>query len=185
MRKKEINSDFNLMEGFRLGHQKCFTEVFNLFYASLCHYSLKITQDQAVAEDIVEDSFIKIWERRDMFFEINVLKSYIYTTVRNASLNWIKKDRNIIFLSENIEQVVLFDADDSFKHIIGSEVFNKLSKALEKLSPQSRQIIKMIFFEGKNTRTVAEELGISQSTVKTQKGRSLHKLKANLISPKQ
>ncbi len=165
------------MEGFRLGHQKCFTEVFNLFYTSLCYYSFKVTQDQAAAEDIVEDSFIKIWERREIFFEINVLKSYLYTTVRNASLNWIKKNRNIISLSENIGQTVVFDEDYSFKHLVGSEVFSKLSKALENLSPQGKQIIKMIYFEGKNIRCVAEELGVSQSTVKTQKGRSLIKLK--------
>jgi len=165
------------MDGFRAGQHNCFTDVFNLFYASLCYYSLKITQDQAASEDIVEDSFIKIWERRDIFFEINVLKSYLYTTVRNASLSWIKKDRNIISLPQNIDQVVFSDEYDSFKYIIGSEVYNKLHRALKQLSPQGKQIIKMIFFEGKNTRCVANELGISQSTVKTQKGRSISTLK--------
>lgn len=161
------------MEGFRAGQHKCFTELFNLLYASLCYYSLKITRDQAAAEDIVEDSFIKIWERREIFFEIKVLKSYFYTTVRNASLNWTKKNCNIHPLAENIEQTLFSNQLDSFEHIAGAEVYAKLSMALEKLSPQGKQIIKMIFFEGKKTRVVSEELGISQSTVKTQKGRCI------------
>ena len=170
------------MQGFRAGQHTCFEEVFNLLYASLCHYSLKITHDQAATEDIVEDSFIKIWERRAIFFELNVLKSYSYKTVRNVSLNWVKKTAITHPLPENIVGETIPEEYDSFNFIIESEVYSKLSFAIEKLSPQGKQIIKMIFFDGKDTRAVAEQLGVSQSTVKTQKGRSLIKLKKYLTS---
>jgi RNA polymerase sigma-70 factor (ECF subfamily) len=179
MRKQKTHSDTELMEGLRLGQEDCFTKLFNLYYHALCFYSLKITKDQAAAEDIAEESFIRIWERKHLFFEINVLKSYLYTTVRNASLNWVKKNQHVYPLSQNMDNTIS-EEHASFKHIVGSEVYNKLSSALEQLSPQGRQIIKMIFFEGKNTRCVAEELGVSQSTVKTQKARSILKLKKGL-----
>ena len=168
------------MEGFRAGQHECFTTVFNLLYAPLCHASVRMTLDQDASEDIVEDSFIKVWERREIFFEINVLKSYLYTTVRNASINWIRRNKNVFPLPENIDQRILVQEQESFKYIIESEVYSKLSRAFEQLSPQGRQIMRMIFFEGKKTRGIAEELGISQSTVKTQKGRSLLKLKISL-----
>jgi RNA polymerase sigma-70 factor (ECF subfamily) len=177
MRKQKIHNEIALMEGFRLGYQKSFTQVFNLFYHALCFYALKITKDQGAAEDIAGESFVRIWERKELFFEINVLKSYLYTTVRNASLNWIKKNHQIQPLTENVDNIISSAEYDSFKNIVGSEVWSKLSNALEQLSPQGKQIIKMIFFEGKNTRVVARELGVSQSTVKTQKGRSMLKLK--------
>jgi len=185
MRKNELDSKYSLMEGFRAGQHQNFTEIFKLLYAPLCYHALKITNEEAAAEDIVEDSFIKIWERREIFFEINVLKSYLYTTVKNECLNWIKKNSKKTFLSENLFQSDVPETPHIFEYTLASEVYNQLSGALEQLSPQGKQIIKMIFFESKNTRTVAEELGISESTVKTQKGRSLQKLKTRLLFPKQ
>lgn len=177
MRKKEINSEVSMMDGFRQGHHTAFMEVFNLLYSSLCYYSFKITTDQAAAEDIVEDSFIKIWERREMFFEMNVLKSYLYATIRNASFNWLKKEKQAQALKENIKINLTPEENAAFKNMLGAEIFSRLTVAMQNLPPQGMQVIKMIFFEGKNTRTAAEELGVSQSTVKTQKRRSLLKLK--------
>ena len=168
------------MDGFRLGHQDAFTEVFHLLYSTLCYYALKITHDQAAAEDIAEDSFIKIWERREMFSELNVLKSYLYTTVRNASLNWLKQSKKIQPLVDSIEDVFAAEDNAAFKNIVGAEILSRLSDAIQNLSPQGRQVIKMLFFERKNTMTVAKELGVSQSTVKTQKSRSLKKMKNSL-----
>lgn len=181
MRKNDKHSNDELMEGFRAGQQKCFTEVFNLLYAPLCFYALKILDGQAVAEDIVEESLIKIWERREMFFEMNVLRSYLYTTVRNGSYDWIRNNKKLVSLEENDEHLEIEDKNNFFKQLITAEVYGNLSAALKQLSPQGRKIIEMIFFEGKNMRVTAEALGLSESTVKKHKYRSLTKLK-NLLS---
>src|SRR5450631_2461652 len=106
MRKQELQNESELMQGFRSGSEKCFEEVFNLYFHSLCFYSLKITKDQAAAEDITEESFVKIWQRKEMFTQINVLKSYLYKIVRNASLDWIKKAARMHPLTESIDHVI-------------------------------------------------------------------------------
>ena len=180
MSKKIKYYNANLLEDFRAGKQTAFTEIFHAHYSALSYYSYKITNDQESAQDIVSESFIKIWERCAMFFEINVLKSYLYTTVRNASINCLKNNAKIRPLPDDVDSEKLQSENLAFQHIIEAEVFDILTSALHELSPQGRQVIQMIYFEGKKTRVVAKELGVSQSTVKTQKGRALVKLKKSL-----
>lgn len=167
----------DLIKDFRLGNQVAFTEVFNRFYFAVCYYSFKITNDRESAQDIVSESFMKIWERRVMFFEINVLKSYLYTTVKNGSLSLLRKNAKIQRLPDDVHDEKLQTENAEFNNIVEAEVFDILTSALDGLSPQGRKIIQMIYFEGKRTRVVAEQLGVSQSTVKTQKQRALVKLK--------
>jgi RNA polymerase sigma factor (sigma-70 family) len=77
----------------------------------------------------------------------------------------------------------LSDESESFSQILEAELLPKFAYAIEQLAPQGKQVIKMIYFGGKNIRMVAEALVVSQSTVKTQKGRSIIKLKKILTIP--
>ena len=120
---------------------------------------------------------MKIWERRTIFFEINVLKSYLYTTVKNASLNWLKQNGKTKTLTEDVANEKLQCENLAFQQVVEAEVFDILTSALDELSPKGKRIIQMIYFEGKKIREVAEELGVAQSTVKTQKQREMIKLK--------
>src|SRR5579872_7109291 len=87
----EINTTEQLLEGFREGRESAFSSIFRQLYPALCYYSLRFTNDQAAAEDIATDSFMKVWERRGNFYHLDALKSYLYTTVRHASFVWIKR----------------------------------------------------------------------------------------------
>lgn len=180
MRKKENYSENELLERFRKGQRAAFAEVFDLLYASVCYYALKITRDHAAAEDIAEDSFFKVWEKRTLFVDLRQLKSYLYTTTRNASLDWLNSMRQFQRITDSTENSLSFVENNAFNNIVGAEILNQLSAAMQKLPPQARQVITMLFLEGKNTKAVAAELGVSQSTVKTQKGRSLVKLKEHI-----
>src|SRR4051812_34021045 len=87
-----VNNDNRLsVDAFRAGLEKGFVAAYNQFFPALCLYALRMTDDQAAAEDIVEEAFIKTWQRREGFFHIQVLKSYLYTSVKNASINWLKQ----------------------------------------------------------------------------------------------
>ena len=125
-------------------------------------------------------SFLKIWKKRETFFNYKVLRSYLYVTIRNVSLNWIKKERsqsihkNELAIRTDVSEVSVLE------NIVRAEVFNDVYAAFAKLPPRCRQIISMIFFEGKNSREVAEELNLSIGTVKTQKARGLMLLRNRL-----
>src|SRR6185436_5676399 len=72
---------------FQRGEEKGFTWFFNELYGSLHYYAFRLLNDKPSAEDAVENSFIKIWERRSGFHHPNVIKAWLYTTVHNDCLN--------------------------------------------------------------------------------------------------
>ena len=181
MRKKLVDNKFELMEGFRHGLESSFTELFNQLYPSLSFYGLRITNDQEASEEIAEEAFLKVWNSRDLFYHYNHLKAYLYKVVKNSSLKWLKREKNIRANSVQITE----DYESSDRHaldsLIQSEVFLEIESILGSLPSQSKKIAKLIFFEDKNIAQVAKELGLSISTVKTQKGRALAKLKKYLL----
>jgi len=180
MEKKSFINEFELMRGFRHGKEANFDIVFRELYPALCFFAFKIMNNRAAAEDIAQESFIKIWERRDTFQKWNVLKSYLYTTVKNASINWSKK----INFQENVKkEMVRGDISEErylFESLVAAEVMRELTTAMEKLSPQTKEVVKLIYYEGRKIKEVAAILGISASTVKTLKARALVKLKGNI-----
>ena len=165
------------------GKEKSFSEIFNQLYPALCLFAFRITRDQAVSEDIAEESFLKIWDRRQLFYQFTNLKSYLYTTVRNECFRYLKTNKEILSGKKEITSHCYAAQRSILEATIEAELFREINALLENLPTQSRKIMKMIFFEGKKTRQVAAELGLSPSTVKTQKTRALKKLKNNLSPP--
>lgn len=162
-----------LLRGFREGQEKSFAEVFKTLYPALCFYALRITGDQSASEDIAGESFIKIWSRREQFHQFNILKSYLYSTTRNASLNWLKHSQR----QQLSEKEAAAGGPDSEKYvlddIVRAELLREIYTALDNLPPQCRKIMAMLYIEGKNTGQIAKELQLAPGTVKTQKARGV------------
>lgn len=162
-----------LLRAFREGQEKSFAEVFKTLYPALCFYALRITGDQSASEDIAGESFIKIWSRREQFHQFNILKSYLYSTTRNASLNWIKQSQR----QQLSEKEAAAGGPESEKYvledIVKAELLREIYTALDSLPPQCRKIMAMLYIEGKNTGQIAKELQLALGTVKTQKARGV------------
>ena len=180
MREKNNYSENSLLEGFRQGKEKNFTEIFTRLYPALCYFALKITDNQSAAEDIAGESFLKVWDRREQFLQFTVLKSYLYTTTRNASINWLKKtqrqqssDRGMVANNETQENYILED-------IVRAELLREIYSALDNLPSQCSKIMTLLYVEGKSTKEIAEELNLTTGTVKSQKARGLMLLKMKL-----
>ena len=180
MRKQVIHSEVEMIAGFKLGYEQSFTEVFDLLYHALCFYSLRITKDQGAAEDIVEESFVKVWERRQNFNHFPVLKSFLYTTVRNASINWQKKSAQQKSKLIDLHTFSGNSEHSKLDNIIAAETLRELYAALSILPPQCRKIITMLFIEGKKPGQVAQALELSVANVSTQKKRGLLLLRKTL-----
>ncbi|SRR5579862_4404667 len=169
------------MDDFRRGEETSLAQLFHAFYPALCLFAFRITADQPAAEDIAEEAFVKVWERRQNFFHIKVVRSYLYTTVKNMAINYrLQKQRRHV-LEDQIGLGMERMEEDTIENIIRAETFREIFTALESLPPQCQKIISMIFKDGKNSREVAEELGLAIGTVKTQKARGLVLLKKLII----
>ncbi len=176
---QKIPIEFELMEGFRLGRETSLVQLFKQLYRPLYYSAMGYTNNRFAADEIVADAFIRVWERRQQFFELPCLKSYLYFIVKNASLNWIKKNARhpSQVLSDN-----LIDKPeiDDFADLITAELLANLASALGKLSPQGKLVMQSLFFNNKTNLETAEEMGLAVSTVKTQKARALVKMRGVL-----
>ena len=154
--------------------------LFKEFYDRLVYFSFQIVHDQAQAQDIAQDAFIKYWQEREFVLTNKVaVKNYLYSTVRNASLNVIRHAKVVDeYLQQQgpdePEEATIMDA------IISSEVIAEIHAAINALPESYRVISVMSYLEGKKNQEIADELSMSINTVKKQKHRALELLKLNL-----
>jgi RNA polymerase sigma factor (sigma-70 family) len=128
----------------------------------------------------VEDSFVKLWERRAAFNNTRVIKAWLYSTVRNACLNWLchqKYERRYAR-----EQYLLYEpAENSlFDEVIRAEFLQHVVACMAKLPPQCRKIYEMLYIEGKTPKEAAQELKLSSSAISHQKAYGLALLRKML-----
>ncbi|GAC1449949.1 MAG: RNA polymerase sigma-70 factor [Chitinophagaceae bacterium] len=180
MRKLNNHNENDLMQGFCQGIQDAFDEIFHRLYPALCYYGFKITGDQAVSEDIAGEAFIKVWERRVDCKHFLSLKAYLYTTVRNASIDWLRKNQA---QAKNLKGILplLEQAEQSGQELlIMTETCRLLHAAINGLPAQCQKVVRLSYLDGKTLKQVAAELHIEVGTVQSQKNRGLMLLRKRL-----
>jgi RNA polymerase sigma-70 factor (ECF subfamily) len=155
--------------------------LFTLYYARLCYFGFKIIGEREAAEDLAQDAFLKLWERQNNFNNELPAKTFLYVTVRNACLNRIrheKLEKKYSRANDSGEEAV--ELENGLHQMIQAEVLGEIHKAIEELPQGCRQVLKLAYFEGLKNHEIAEQLGISINTVKTQKARALQLLRLKL-----
>jgi len=159
-----------------------FESVFKKSYGSLVYFSFKLVGEKQEAEDIVQDAFVNYWNRRkEVVQEMAVIKSFLYTIVRNASLN-VLKHQKVVREFQKQSPSDPWDEKSIENEIIRSEVLSEIYRVIESLPAGCRQITQMSYLDGKKNQEIAEELGVSVNTVKTQKQRALQLMRQKLTT---
>ena len=179
-RLKNSNEE-DLIRKLREGGEEAFSEIFKEWYAPLVLNAYRITDNQSAAEDIAEDAFIKLWEKRDSFLEIHDLKSYLYTMTRNASLTWLEKNKREKIWYNKLLAVDKDDVPTMLENMIFDEMMAGIYSVMEKLPRQCRKVFIMHYVEGKEIPEIARELNITTGTVNTHKFRGIHLLQKALL----
>jgi RNA polymerase sigma-70 factor (family 1) len=155
---------------------KEYKSVFNTLYPSLCLFSNKYVEDLDASKDIVQEVFIKIWEDKVEFKDGTKIKSYLFTSVKNRSLDYLKSRRYQLEQSLT-EDISPSDSDPFFlREVMISETSLLIEKAVNTLPYKCAQIIKLSI-KGLSNAEISDELGISLNTIKTQKKIAYKKLK--------
>lgn len=153
--------------------------LFRSYYARLCYFATRMTGDAGVAEDIVQEAFLKFWKIRQDIKQETAVKSYLYSTIRNVCLNHL---RHQDVVKRHIDST---DSDDMasapvIEEIVRAELLGEVYAAIESLPEGCRTILKMAYFEKLGNDEIATQLDISINTVKTQKMRALQLLRLRL-----
>jgi RNA polymerase sigma-70 factor (family 1) len=169
--------EFDMVRKFQMGKEKGFTYFYNELWPALMYYTFRILNDYAAAEDIVEESFIKIWERHSTFTHPQVIKSWMYTTCRNAAFNQLKQEQS---QSTHKERILKESPDTEESHIerlVRAEIITEVQRIISILPPECEKVFQRMFITGQTVREIAEALGLSISTIKNQKARGLEILR--------
>ncbi len=164
----------------RSGSHKAFEMLFAEWYLPLCNYANSILRDQEEAKDIVQKTFYKLWDQREMLEIHTSVKSYLYRMVHNNCLNKIKQHK----IRSEHNQFIGYESDASVNNTENSVMENELQKriedAIEKLPPRCREVFKMSRFQQLSYAEISKELNITTNTVETQVVKALRVLRTEL-----
>jgi RNA polymerase sigma-70 factor (family 1) len=161
----------------RFDDQQAYKELFTSLYSYLFQFAKTFVKTKELAEEIVSDVFIKVWQRRKELDRIDNLKVYLYVTTRNMAFNCLDKQKRIA--TNNIED---FPAEltsayfDPEQLMITADMLALIQKAIDGLPAKCRMIFKLAKEDGLKYREVAEILNISVKTVENQLAIALRKI---------
>ena len=158
--------------------RKSFRAIFDTLFRPLCAFASKYIKEDLEAEDLVQDAFVALWEQRENFENFLSAKSFLYTSTRNKCLN-VLKHRTVI---QKHEEALIYELEsDHFfsNQVIAEESFNLLYREIENFPDASKKIM-LLALQGSKNREIADQLEISENTVKTQKKIAYTKLRKGL-----
>lgn len=176
MKNVDSNINASIISLLKKGDTNSYKIIFDTYYKRLYLFSLKYVEDQYAAEEIAENVFLILWQKKNEIDKIGNLKSYLYAMARNASLDYLKKEKQSVTLDlEKHDSADLMD-----QYIIEEETHAILYQALASLPPKCRKVFELSCLEGVKYKDISEELQISINTVKSQRARAIELLKEHL-----
>ena len=156
-----------------------YEQLFKSNYQYLVNFARQYVADDNSCEDIVQKVFIRLWEKRADIKTDQGIKAYLFTAVRNRSLNHLrdtKKYRSELLDINCAKADIAFEAD----HFAIEELEKKIAEALASLPEKCRLVFEMSRYQEMKYREIAEELSISTKTVEAHMSKALKGLKKHL-----
>lgn len=149
-------------------NERSFKQLFDHYYPRFLRVAYYYVKHDEMAEEIVMDVFIKLWKYRKKLPEISHFTNYIYTAVKNQSINYIKKNKIALESLEDMGQSMLVEYLEPEKLYLGRELAKQIEAAVSNLPPRCQLIYRMVREDGMKYKEVAEALDISLKAVENQ-----------------
>lgn len=165
-----------------------FEKIYLTYFSKMKYFARVYVLSEEDAENIVQDVFTDLWERREMITMHTNLIAYLFSSIKNKCLNYLRHQMVVQDTASHLreEHIRAMRISLNSLEVFDQEVFTErnieeiLNQALESLSDRCRQIFIMSKIEGKKQKEIAAELDISINTVETQMGIAYKKLRAEL-----
>jgi RNA polymerase sigma-70 factor (ECF subfamily) len=174
-------ADKQVFTSIRFGDIEAFEAIFKEYYPELCRTAARCLVDTDDAEEVVQDFFIKLWEKRDTLAIHTSLPAYLHRAVSNHAINYWKSRKNIPkhtdYSSAEVANLKTLPLDES---VLNDDLEKIVTALMKKLPEKSRVILHMSRFEEMKNQEIADELGISIKTVEYRLSTALNFLKNKL-----
>jgi RNA polymerase sigma-70 factor, ECF subfamily len=157
-----------------------FNQLFTDFYVNLCRFAYTYVKDNDIAEEIVQEIFISLWEKRQSIVITTSVRSFLYTSIKNKALNYIRNEKTRISHEHEFarEQAAKFSQIINFCE--REELTQLIDQAIAELPEQCRTIFEMSRNDGLTYHEIAQRMSLSPKSVENQMGIALKKLRTKL-----
>ena len=171
-----------LQKKIAIDDQTAFTQLYLHFGKKLIHFAKSLVRSKEIAEELVEDVFVKLWANRKHIDEIENITVYVYIATKNTALNSLsKKAKELILAPFDFLDTSINDfTPDPYELMITSEMMDRMHQAVEALPPRCKMIFKLIREDGLKYKEVAEILNISVNTIDVQMAIAVKKICTSL-----
>ncbi|OOQ58662.1 RNA polymerase sigma-70 factor [Mucilaginibacter pedocola] len=174
------HSDSAIIALLKEGDQRVFEQVFKTHFKNLHSYAYTFLKDDELAEEVVQNVFCRIWEKRGQLKTDGSIKAYLYRAVHNESLNYLKREKvkaNFeVYYTGQMEQ----QEGESAEKVMATELEQRIRQALNELPQQCRTIFQLSRFEQLKYQQIADHMGLSVKTIENQMGKALKLMRAKL-----
>lgn len=162
------------------GDEKAFRQLFDHYWNKIYSVALTLTKSTALSEEIVQDVFLKIWLKREQLPSVEKFDGFLFTVAKNHIYNELRKKTMEQPFVEHLEQHFLESSALPEQIMVLKETKQLIDKAVQQLPDQQRAVFELSRNEGLDYTTIADQLGISRSTVKNHMTKALQFLRQYL-----
>lgn len=172
----------DLVARIRAGDAAAFQALFEAFHAPLCAFGYRYVESRDIAEEIVQEVFLFIWEHRETWRVEAAVKNYLFTAVRNAAVSWLRHERVV---HRRTAETIAFSTrpvPSADSELAENEVLAAVRRAVDRLPARCRLIFTLHREQGLTYGEIATVLDLSLKTVEVQMGRALKALRTSLAA---
>ncbi len=160
--------------------EQSFELLFRSHFREMCLLSVRFVKDMETAREIVQESFVQLWEKREVIDTTKSVKAYISTAVRNRSLNWLRDNKKFDAGLLGMEKLLPEEAHDPGDPVVAGEIRKRIARATDTLPEKCREIWILNRNQNLKYQEIADRLGISVKTVETQMSKALQHMRDHL-----
>ena len=169
-----------LVKALKEGNQLAFSIVYKTYAAQTFSLAFKYLLSKELAEDAVQNLFLKLWLKKEEIDETKPINRYLFTMLKNDLLNTLRDSKKNIYLLEDCLSMVLELEDNSQNENLKQEQMNIIQQALEQLSPQRGKVFEMKVSGKYSNQEIADKLNLSINTIKFQYSQSLKQIRSTV-----
>ena len=166
MPEEELFDEKELLQQIAMGNEQAFRQLFNGYRSKLYTYILKISESKETAEDTVHDVFLKIWVSKEKLPAIQNVNAYLYRMAHNHAYNGFRRMAKETLVMAELEKGIGYESSRPDDKLVTKEVRQFIHDAVNKLTPQQKEVFRMSREEGLKQEEIAQQLNISILTVK-------------------
>jgi len=168
----------------RKGNKKAYEDVYNEFFGVLYHLCLNYLHNEKIAEEIIQDTFLKLWEIREKLDDQINIRNYLYTITKNNCLNYLRNQKVSMKYLENLRYLEMqfnYEALEKLgDYLQFEELRNKIEEAISTLPTDIQETFKFSRFEELSYKEIANLQDICVKTVEARISKALRQLRAEL-----